>query len=265
MKIIEFNPDGKPTRIKPGAHRPEEAAKHEILVEILPLLFHKLKNKLTPILGYTQILLARAGDDFSRERLAKIERNTSELSESLNTLKDYFKVAPAPWRPADINSILKGLAGEWQRISREAGARVVLELAPGLPRLPLDAGRMRLLLLAMADNAANALKAKTGPAGEIRISTHRQGGSLKLVVRDNGCGIREEEMASIWTPFYSTFPDHAGLGLVICERILADHGAACSVSSRAGEFSQFEMSFPLAAPADRKQDKGGGADARFPE
>ena len=265
MKTIEFNPEGKSTIVPSATASANDTGKYEILVEILPLVFHKLKNKLTPILGYTQILLARASDEFSRERLARIERNTSELAESLNTLKDYFKASPVPKQQADINSILEGLAAEWQEISLAAGARVVLELAPGLPKMPLDAGQLRILLLGMADNAVNALKMKKGPGREIRLGTRQEGASLKLVIRDNGCGISEEERASIWTPFFSKFPGHAGLGLVICEKILANHGAACSVSSSPGEFSEFEISFPLATEPGKNQDRGAKAKARSPK
>ena len=265
MKTIEFNPDGKSTTIPPAAARPDDAGRYEVLVEILPAVFHKLKNKLTPILGYTQILLSRAGDEFSKERLARIEKNASELTESLNTLKEYFKASPAPKRQADINSILEGLAAEWQGISRAAGARVVLELAPGLPELTLDAGQLRILLLGMADNAVSALKMKNGQGGEIRLATRLEGDSLKLVIRDNGCGVGEAERANLWAPFFSMFPGHAGLGLVICEKILANHGATCSVSSSPGEFTQFEISFPLASKTEKNQNTGAEADALSPK
>jgi signal transduction histidine kinase len=265
MKIIEFTPDGRSTIVPPATARPDDAGKYEILVEILPIIFHKLKNKLTPILGFTQILLARASDEFSKERLARIEKNTSELTESLNTLKEYFKASPRSKQRADINSILEGLAAEWQGISRAAGARVVLELAAGLPELPLDAGQLRILLLGMADNAVNALTMKKGPGSpgsEIRLATRLEGASLKLIIRDNGCGMSEEERMNIWTPFYSKFPEHAGLGLVVCEKILANHGATCSVSSIPGEFSQFEISFPLAAEPEGKQEKSSEKNTR---
>jgi len=54
-----------------------------------------------------------------------------------------------------------------------------------------------------------------------------------------------EEQDGIWTPFYANFPGRAGLGLVICERIIANHGAACVVTSKPGEFSCFDIDFPL--------------------
>ncbi len=248
MKTIEFNPDGKSTINPPDLSFQDEAVRKELLIEVLPLIFHKLKNKLTPILGYTQILISRTSDEFIKERLARIERNTAELTESLNTLKEYFQGGCGRRQPIDINGVVEGLAAQWQALAAAAGARVVVELAPGLPELLLDAGQMRILLLGMADNAANALKRKPDAAREIRISTRLQGSSLELAIRDNGCGMNEEDVASIWMPFYSKFPGHAGLGLVLCEKVIANHDAACTVTSVEGEFSQFAVVFPAAVP-----------------
>lgn len=257
MKKIEYTPDGKPTTVPPGPCAAEDSGADDALREILPIVFHKLKNKLTPILGYAQILQARTSDDFFKDRLDRIERNTTELSESLSTLKEYFKPAPVIKNPADLNDTLEGLAARWQEIASSQKVRIVLELGAGLPELALNAGQIRMLLLNLVDNAAQALQDKELPGREIRLTTGAENASLKLVIRDNGRGMGADELASIWTPFYSRFPGHAGLGLVLCEKIIANHGAACSVSSVPGEFSQFSIVFPGADDQAHKQKKSG--------
>ena len=250
MKTIEFKPDGKSTIITPDLSSQDKAVRNEVLLEVLPLIFHKLKNKLTPILGYTQILMARGSDDFGRERLARIERNTAELTDAFNVLKDYPQPAAARRRPTALDRLLEAMAPDWQEVAGAARARVILELAPGMPELTLDAAQMRVLLLNLADNAMHALQAKAADDREIRIATGMSGNALELRVRDNGRGMGEDEQDSIWSPFYSNFPGRAGLGLVICERIIANHGAACVVTSQAGEFSCFDIRLPLPGSED---------------
>jgi signal transduction histidine kinase len=251
MKTIEFNPDGKATAFSQDEFALEEGKKNDISREILPQIFHKMKNKLTPILGYAQMLQARTSDEFTIERLRKIEKNTAELTESLNLLKDYFKAEPAPRQPGNLNRILAGLGSRWQKIATEEKIKIRLDLDPKAPDLPLNAAQIKILLLNMADNAIAALKTDGKPAREIRLSTCLEAEGLKLVIRDNGAGMDEAELANIWTPFYSTRPDHAGLGLVVCEKIIANHGAACRVTSSRGEFSQFAIRFPV-PPAGQK-------------
>lgn len=256
MKIIEFNPAGKPMAISPAAAAADEASFNEALIGVLPLVFHKLKNKLTPILGYTQILQSHGVDAFVAERLGRIERNAAELGEALNALKEYHQPAPPALRPGDLNAVVEGLASRWQALADAAGARIVLELREGLPGLPLHAGLLRVLLLCLAENAGCALAAKPAGEREIRVATGLDplGGAVLLSVRDNGCGMSAEESASAWMPFHSTFPGRVGLGLSLCEKVVADHGAACRVESAPGEFSEFIVTFPPPAPGRAGQE-----------
>jgi signal transduction histidine kinase len=248
MKTIEFNPDGKSTTFSQ-----DQAQTNDIFREILPVIFHKLKNKLTPILGYAQILKSSTADDFTIERLRKIENNANELSDLLNILKDYFKVEPTPKKPGNINHILQKLNPHWQNISTREKINIDLNLDPALPDIPLHAGQMRMLLLNIIANAVKALRMKTAEKKDICLSTRLEDGYLKLIVRDNGIGMSEEELNNIWIPFYSKYSDYAGLGLVLCEKIIANHAATCLVRSRSGEFSEFEITFPLPAKPLKKQ------------
>lgn len=255
MKPIELDSPGKST-----AFSQDQALLNDIFREILPVVFHKLKNKLTPILGYTQILKARAADEFTCERLGKIENNAGELASLLNTLKDYLKVEPAPRQPGNINRILEGLQPLLKKTAAKNKIKIILDLDASAPDMPLHAGQIRLLLLNMTANAVTALQMKTAPKKEIRLSTRLGDGFLTLTVRDNGIGI--EELDAIWAPFYSRYAGHAGLGLVICEKIIANHEAACRVSAQAGEFSQFEIRFPLPIKSVGKQKKSVGKGPR---
>ncbi len=130
----------------------------------------------------------------------------------------------------------------------------MLELDAAAPDLRLNGGQIKILLLNMVDNALAALRARSGGDKEIRLAVRLQDDALLLVIRDNGGGMSEDDLASIWTPFFSRFPEHAGLGLVICDRIIANHEASCRVTSTPGEFSQFEIRFPL-APEPRPRSK----------
>jgi len=257
MKTIEFNPDGKSTVISAEVSARDDDTRNEVLFEVLPLLFHKLKNKLTPILGYTQILKSHARDEFLRERLERIERNTAEMAENLNILKDYGRRRACLLQPADLGALLQAMAPEWQAVADAATARVVIELEPALPDLPVNKARLRVLLLDLVANAARALEEKPLPQREIRVSLRRAGNALKLSVRDSGRGMSAEETALAWTPFHAGFPGRAGLGLTLCEKIIADHGAAVSIDSSVGEFSEVTISLPMPANPENANPSAG--------
>jgi signal transduction histidine kinase len=239
MKAIEFSPDEQST-----AFSQDPRTLNDVFLEILPVIFHKLKNKLTPVIGYTQILKSRAADDFTMERLKKIEDNAVELTASLNILKDYFKIGTTPLKPGNINRIAQNLKPGWQKTAAEGKVDFLFDLDPRLPAVALHSGQIKLLLRNLATNAMAALQMKTALRKEILLATRLEGGQVKLLVRDNGVGMKQDELDNIWAPFYAKFKNGVGLGLVICERIIANHGASCQVRSCFGEFTEFEVVFP---------------------
>jgi signal transduction histidine kinase len=257
MKKTESDSAGKST-----AFSEDQACLNDVFQEILPVIIHKLKNKLTPVLGYSQILKAKVTDDFCAERLGKIENSAGELTALFNILKDYVKAPPAVKRHESINRILQSLEPQLQQMAAAGKIKILLTLDPDVPKIPLHVGQVRLLLLNLTANAVQALQAKTSPAKEIRLSASLAEGSVRLTVRDNGIGIGAEELDSIWAPFYTRFPEKAGLGLTLCEKIIANHAAVCRVTSQPGEFSEFEIRFPLGANHSRKQSKSAGKDPR---
>lgn len=227
--------------------------KNEILGEMLPVIFHKLKNKLTPILGYSQILLTKVQDESIRERMLKIEKNANELTEQLNFLRDYFKSEEQIREKENLNTIINSLKPYFSEIQAKENIKLHLDLDPSVPDAMLIQGQIEVLLTNVMDNAVQAIKEKkkkkTSHGGIISIKTRitRTGDShaYTLSVRDNGIGIDEAELQEIWAPFYSRFPGRAGLGLCLCERVIANHEASRHIKSIKGECLEFIVTFPF--------------------
>lgn len=230
--------------------------KNEILGEMLPVIFHKLKNKLTPILGYSQILLTKVQETSIRDRIAKIEKNANELTEQLDYLRDYFKSEEQLREKENLNNIIRSLKPYFSEIHSTENIKVNLDLDPSVPDVMLIPGQIELLLTNVIDNAVLAIKEKAkhkkdhgGYGGMISIKTRimKTGSShaFTLSVRDNGIGIDEAELHEIWAPFYSRFPGKAGLGLCLCERVIANHEASRHMKSVKGEYLEFIVTFPF--------------------
>jgi len=230
--------------------------KNEILSEMLPVIFHKLKNKLTPILGYSQILLTKVEDEFIRERILKVEKNANELTEQLNFLRDYFKGEEQIKEKENLNNIIGSLKPYFSETQSAENIKIHLDLDPSVPDVMLIPGQIEVLITNIIDNAVQAIKEKAkqntdpgGPFGMISIKTRVTGvgnyHAYTLSVRDNGIGVDEAELQEIWAPFYSRFPDKAGLGLCLCERVIANHEATRSIKSIKGEYLEFTVTFPF--------------------
>ncbi len=241
---------------------PLEYVDDRILLDILPILFHKLKNKLTPILGYVQILKANSKEDFSRSRLQKIEDNASEMSELISTLRDYFRVGRKVKRPGNLNRVLKSLSGLFHRIGKEQQVRITLELDPKIPDDLLLPGEIETLILSLVDNALTAVRTTKASEKNIWIRTEDEGEQYRLRVKDNGNGIAEEDQEKVWLPFFSRFSNRTGdadpvvrpgLGLTVCERIAANHAARIVVNSEPGASCEFVAIFPRPSIPERQR------------
>ena len=90
----------------------------------------------------------------------------------------------------------------------------------------------------------NAIHA-TGRGGNIYISASKNGTTAKVFIKDTGSGIKPDDMARIFEPFYSTNPMSSGLGLAIAHRIITAHNGDINVESRIGEGTVVTITLPV--------------------
>ncbi|UCH97146.1 MAG: HDOD domain-containing protein [Candidatus Aminicenantes bacterium] len=220
-----------------------EMQKSEIMGEMLPIIFHKLKNKLTPILGYSQILLTKVQDSAISERLKKIEKSANDLANQLNVLRNYFKPEKTTKERENLNAIITRLKPYFSEIETKENIKIVLDADDSIADDLLNPGQIEVLITKIVDNSVLAIKEKSIADGRIDIKTEPVKDGCKLIIKDNGIGIKEENIPRIWTPFYSDFPHQAGIGLTICEKIISNHDASYQVRSKEGEFTEIEITF----------------------
>jgi len=116
-----------------------------------------------------------------------------------------------------------------------------------LPRLNIDANRIRQVLDNLIDNAV-----KYSPQGTaVLVSVRRGGRELVISVTDQGAGISAEELTRIFERMYRVEKrvtpgiEGVGLGLAICQRLVEAHGGRIWAESDKGEGSTFYFSLPV--------------------
>jgi len=223
-----------------------EMQKSGIIGELLPVIFHKLKNKLTPILGYAQILLTKVDDTAVSDRLKKIEKNATDLANQLNILRNYFKTEKITKETGNLNAIITRLTPYFNLVETRENIQIVFSPGDIIPDDLLNSGQIEVLITNIVDNAVQAIKIKGNAGaggGRVDIKTESQNDEYRMIIRDNGIGIMEKNLPRIWTPFYSEFPGKAGIGLTICDKIISNHEGSYQVHSEEGEFTEFEIVF----------------------
>ena len=113
-----------------------------------------------------------------------------------------------------------------------------------------DPAQLQQVLINLFNNAFDAIIERRGTSGgELRVTTATQmDGFVEITVADNGSGIRPENLAKIFSPFFTTKPvgEGTGLGLSVCYGIIENMGGTMTVKSDPGAGTVFSIRLPSA-------------------
>lgn len=213
-------------------------------------LAHEIRNPLGGIKGAAQLLSLELAD---RPQLldytAIMIKESNRVNQIIEELMRLTQPRPSRTAAVDINRLLAELVLLQKQSDAAAHLQFELQLDPSLPAIAGDPDLLPRLFLNLIKNA---IEACTG-GGHIRIRScidpdqHlvRPGESpcpfVLVQIQDSGCGIPPENLANIFTPFYTTKAQGTGLGLALCQKIVydhdgllqfdsvPDHGTCCSV------------------------------------
>jgi len=109
-----------------------------------------------------------------------------------------------------------------------------------LPLAPLDAGQIKQALVNLIKNAMQAMT----PGGTLTVETGQNTEEVWVSVADTGGGIPPDQVNMIFEPFYTTKKKGTGLGLMIVQRIVQQHGGHIELESRVGQGTTFRIWLP---------------------
>ncbi len=220
--------------------------------ELAAGLAHEVGNPLAAISGSVQLLAAALPADDAQQRLLGIILKESQRLD--RTIKGFMRFARPRERAASRFDIAALLAENVAllRNSEEATGRhrFALELDPPSAYLVADPDQISQIFWNLARNALRA----TPDGGTLTIRGELAGDRYRILFRDDGRGMTEEQRTKIFQPFQSFFDGGSGIGMAIVYRIVQEHGGRLDVESRAGQGTSIAVSLPLegvaATPAE---------------
>ncbi|MCP4806446.1 MAG: PAS domain-containing protein [Proteobacteria bacterium] len=209
---------------------------------------HEIRNPLTSLSGAIQLLDLSSGD----ERLRSI---IGREVDRLNRLVTDFMHAGSPPELRRIDTDVNGLIGDVVdafRADPRYADNVVVAFEPRpLDPLFLDRDQVKTVLWNLLLNAAQHMPR----GGAIQVGAERIGDRVRMLVTDEGTGIAEEDLDSIFDPFFTRRAGGTGLGLATVERVARQHGGDVWVHSTLGKGTTFGIWLPARA---EEQEKAGG-------
>lgn len=233
-------------RIEQTAYQNDKLA---ILGKIAAAIAHEIRNPLTSIRGFIQLLrphLMQLGkEEYARIILAEIDRANDIIFEFLNSSKPSAPMTSE----VPISSLLREVVLLTESDALMKGCEIELMDHPeaGSLFVSIDVKQIKQVILNMIRNAIDAIDyVHTKRKGLIRISTQQEGMYVSIKIHDNGKGMDHKTLDRLFDPFFTTKEEGTGLGLSVSYRIIKNHGGTITVDSKEEVWTEFIIRLPLA-------------------
>ena len=208
-------------------------------------LAHEIRNPLTSVMGFMQLVQAKRYEDENLNR--QINIMYEELLRVKELVSDFVVVSKpsAPNRSAcPLRSFLSDTVTLMESQSLLKNVDLKLNIAHDVPDIVyFDQSQIKQVLI---NTIQNAIEASIGSTGSVIIQCrpHSTQHTLTITVEDNGIGMDEQEMSQILIPFYTTKDNGTGLGMAVSYRIIENHDGNISISSKKDIGTKVEINLP---------------------
>jgi signal transduction histidine kinase len=233
------------------------AAKADFLAKVS----HEIRTPLNSMIGFAEVIMAERfgtiGNERYREYLKDIQTAGGHIVSLLNDLLDLSKIETGQldltFANVDLNDVTQQCVAIAQQQANRARIIIRNALAPNPLHVMADARSLRQIVLTLLSNAIKF----TGPGGQVIVSTAvNDSGEAVLRVRDNGVGMREQDVDAILYPFHQTTAaspswssSGTGLGLPLTKALAEANRANFTIKSAPNSGTLVEITFPSARMA----------------
>jgi signal transduction histidine kinase/CRP-like cAMP-binding protein len=256
----------------------EEASRHKS--QFLANMSHELRTPLNAILGFSEVLLDPSLAVSSAERqefLESILASGKHLLHLIGEVLDLSKVEAGRMelqvQPAALSDVFEAVESTMRPLAAKKALQFQVEGDVHLPPFPMDAARVKQILLNLVGNAIKF----TPEGGSVRVTARRvdsstrqvvdssrpidqwtarpigsDGEYVEIAVADTGPGIPPEDHERIFLEFQQAQtardpgkPEGTGLGLALAKKFVELHGGRIWVTSEVGRGSTFNFTLPV--------------------
>jgi nitrogen-specific signal transduction histidine kinase len=239
--------------------------KHALMETLVGGIAHELNNKLLPIMGFADLLKARAASGGSAEQIGsyceRIGASAQAAAKIVRALLQMSKPGFDELSVFDLRTVVKDALAMVNYRLEKTGVITTLSLCE--QRVPVlgDSAQIHQLLVNLMLNSCDAMEASD--ARQLGISVGIEQGHATVRVEDTGCGISDDVLGRVFDPFFTTKGPQkgTGLGLTVCFGIVRRHHGVISVERTGPGGTVFLIELPLSKEpmgTARIEDEGGG-------
>lgn len=214
-------------------------------------LAHEIKNPLAGIKASVEVLVDELDlDPADKNLLGRVINEVNRVEKLLRSLLSYARPPQPHFDHADLNKLLDTVIHNVEISASKAHGKnieFIKDFKENEIKLEMDAAQIQQVFLNILLNALDAIASQ----GQVTISSRLESENAVVTIKDNGKGMSNETLQSIFIPFFSTKKKGTGLGLSLSRRLIEQHGGTIDASSAQDQGSEFVIKLPHS-----KQDRG---------
>lgn len=235
-----------------------QASKMATLGEMSTSVAHELNQPMTVIQTIAEYLLrkTRRGEPVSPELFQEmaegIGKHIARATRIINHMREFGRKSDLTVGPVDLGEVLLHTLELFNQQLAVRNIAVVTDIAPELPPVAAEAGRLEQVFMNLLLNARDAIEehaATPGFAGAKRITLRvtRDGDFVAASIADTGAGVAPDIQDKVFEPFFTTKPvgKGTGLGLSISYGIIKDYEGTIETVSEPGHGARFIIRLPI--------------------
>jgi signal transduction histidine kinase len=233
-------------------HRYQDAyVKAERLAAVgqtIAILSHHTKNILQGVRGGSYLIdmgLQSHDESLIQEGWTIVEKNQERINHLVMDMLSFSAERRPKLEPGNVNELVAEIHELMQARADDIGVKLQLALGEGIPTAMFDSEGIHRAVLNIVINALDALEDNDQGIVEIRTGTSSDKMDVWVEVADNGPGIPEDQLDTLFSIFESTKGARGtGIGLAVSQKILREHGGQIILDSQPNKGTRFRLTWP---------------------